>query len=206
MKITEEVIMLEVMGAHYFLVFDEELILIDTGLPFVGKQLVRELEKLTIEPKQIKHILLTHHDLDHIGNIKMLKDLSGATIWAHQDDIPYISGAKERASFKKYIGKLGKKNRLQNIKAYPAKMMINNIKIISTPGHTPGHVCMLYKDVLFVGDLVENKRGEIIPYPKAWNWNQTLLEKSLKTVNTYSFNWLCTAHGKPMKQSYLPTY
>lgn len=197
--------MLDIMGAHCFLVFDDELVLIDTGIPLVGKQLVRELEKNKIEPTQIKHILLTHHDLDHIGNIKMLQDISGATIWAHEEDIPYISGIKERQSFKKYIGKLSKKNRLQNIKAYPETMKINNIKIIPTPGHTPGHVCMLYKDVLFVGDLVENKRGIIRAYPKAWNWNQELMVQSLEVVKAYKFNWLCTAHGKPIKQDYLPT-
>ncbi len=42
-------------------------------------------------------------------------------------------------------------------------MQIGNIKIIHTPGHTPGHVCMIFEDVLFAGDLVKNKNGNIVP-------------------------------------------
>ena len=41
--------------------------------------------------------------------------------------------------------------------------VIGDIKIINTPGHTVGHVCLLYKDIMFVGDLFRTKNGEIIP-------------------------------------------
>ncbi len=30
---------------------------------------------------------------------------------------------------------------------------------------------MIFEDVLFAGDLVKNKNGNIVPYPNPWNWD-----------------------------------
>ncbi|WP_227452385.1 MBL fold metallo-hydrolase [Clostridioides sp. ES-S-0108-01] len=76
-------------------------------------------------------------------------------------------------------------------------MQIGNIKIIHTPGHTPGHVCMIFEDVLFAGDLVKNKNGNIIPYPNLWNWDSKKMMKSVKRLDSLKYEWLCMSHGTP---------
>ncbi|WP_334295950.1 MBL fold metallo-hydrolase, partial [Clostridioides difficile] len=40
--------------------------------------MIKELKTLGIKLTDIKHILLTHHDVDHISNIKLLKEKTGA--------------------------------------------------------------------------------------------------------------------------------
>ncbi|UWD48694.1 MBL fold metallo-hydrolase [Clostridioides difficile] len=198
MKIKENVLMLDsTRGANCFIVFDKEITLIDTGLPFMGKGIIKELEILGIQLTDIKHILLTHHDVDHMSNIKLLKEHTGAKVWAHMEDIPFIIGEKERPGFKKFIGKTISKRIIKDVEPYRDDMQVGNIKIIHTPGHTPGHVCMLFEDVLFAGDLVKNKKGNIIPYPNLWNWDSEKMMKSVNDLENLKYNWICMSHGSP---------
>lgn len=76
-------------------------------------------------------------------------------------------------------------------------MQIGNIKIIHTPGHTPGHVCMIFEDVLFAGDLVKNKNGNIVPYPNPWNWDYKKMMKSISELDNLKYEWICMSHGTP---------
>lgn len=198
MKIKDNVLMLEsTKGSNCFLVFDKELVLIDTGHLFVGKRIVKEIQQLKILPTDIKHILLTHHDADHIGNVKLLKELTGATVWAHKNDIPFITGEKDRPGFKKYVGKLFSRNNINDIQPFDNVMKVGNIRIIFTPGHTPGHVCMLFDGVLFAGDLVECKRNKLVPFPNGWNWDTQKLLQSIDSLKDIEYEWVCMAHGKP---------
>jgi glyoxylase-like metal-dependent hydrolase (beta-lactamase superfamily II) len=202
MKINNKVYLLDsTRGSYVYLIIDKETTLIDTGLSWMGKSILNDLEKLNIKPTDIKNILLTHNDLDHIGNAAMLQKLTGAKLWASKDDIPYIIGEKHRPGFKKYLPYIFRVKKPEYVAAYKTDEKIAGIEIIPTPGHTPGHVCLLFEDVLFTGDLVENRKGKLIPYPSGWNWNTSLLLDSIKTVSKYSFQWVCPAHGKPLEKS-----
>lgn len=130
---------------------------------------------------------------DHIGNLFVLQQLTGASVWASKEDIPYICGEMDRHGFKKYLKYIFKIKVPENINPYISDQSINGIKVIPTPGHTPGHVCLLYKDLLFTGDLLENKHGKLRPYPVTWNWNQSSMH--------IPFRWLCPAHGKPVEKN-----
>lgn len=202
MEISDNVFLLDSSkGSYAYVIRGKEIVLIDTGLSFKGKSIMKELKSIGIELKHIKHILLTHHDIDHIGNAFMLQQLTGAEIWASKEDIPYIYGDIDRHGFKKYIKYIFSVKMPRNIKAYIPGQSINDIEIIPTPGHTPGHVCLLYKDVLFAGDLLENKNGKLRPYPAAWNWNQSAMMESIKKIADIPYKWLCPAHGMPVERN-----
>ncbi len=199
MKIEENVYALEsTKGSYVYLIIDKEMILIDTGNPGKFKNILKEIESLNIEPKDIKHILLTHHDVDHVGNAALLQEETGATLWAQEEDIPYIVGDKGRPGIKKVAALLLRSKKPEKIKAYNGQK-IDDIEIIQTPGHTPGHVSFLYKDILFAGDLVRNPNGELKKLPKMGNSDDELLKKSILKMNEYSFKWVCPAHGEPLE-------
>lgn len=133
MKITEKVTMLD--GTHFshvFLVSMPELVLIDTGMAFQRKNVLRALNNLGVNLADIKHIIFTHHDVDHIGSAIQLQQLTGATLWASAEDIPYITGATPRYGFKKYIGKL-QRHKPTDIRAFEGSS-ICGIEIIPHPG------------------------------------------------------------------------
>lgn len=199
-KITNRVYLLEsTTGSYCYLarVREKEMVLIDTGLRFIRGALMDELKENNVPLEYIKHIILTHGDIDHIGNLEYLQRLTGATVWAGSKEIPYIFGEQERQGFKKYLAMLGKPRKLKEIKALKDGNTIADIEVVETPGHTPGHICLIYDDVLFAGDLVEERDGLCVPYSAKFNWDNARLFKSIEKLNAYPFKWVCVAHGSP---------
>ena len=202
MKIEENVYALDsTKGNYVYLILTEEIILIDTGLPKNGKNILKELKSMNIKPQDIKHILITHDDMDHVGSLALLERASGAKIWASKEDIPHITGEINRHVIKRILNYIVKLKKPENINSYPEDGMIGDIKVIHTPGHTVGHVCLLYKDIMFVGDLFRTKNGEISTGPSFANWNNSILKESIVKIDEYDFKWICPAHGEPIKRN-----
>lgn len=202
MKIEENVHALESTKGNYaYLILAEEIILIDTGLPKNGEGILNDLKSMDIKLHDIKHILITHDDMDHVGSLALLEKATGAKIWASKEDIPYILGDINRHVIKRILNYIIKLKKPKNINSYPENGMISDIKVIYTPGHTLGHVCLLYKDIMFVGDLFRTKNGEIIRGPSFANWNNSILKESIVKIDEYDFKWICPSHGEPIKRN-----
>ena len=80
-RITDGIYSLESTGfAHVFLIHRESSILIDTGLPHKSRAILKEIAALGVDPRTIGNILLTHHDIDHAGNVNALRAATGADV------------------------------------------------------------------------------------------------------------------------------
>ncbi len=89
----------------------------------------------------------------------------------------------------------------QNINIYSENDKICDVEVIKTPGHTPGHVALLFKDILFAGDLIRTSKGKVSNMRSSATWNQSLAKESIKKINKYDFKWICPAHGEPIKRN-----
>jgi glyoxylase-like metal-dependent hydrolase (beta-lactamase superfamily II) len=114
--------------------------------------------------KDVKRIILTHVHMDHSQAANEIKKRSGAKIYSHWIEARYLGPPTTRETFDK-LEKLGVSiNAL--IKEYgsfevePISVdeqvsdgdMIGSLKVIHTPGHTPGHISLYYeKDKLLLG-------------------------------------------------------
>lgn len=200
MKINNNVYALEsTKGSYAYIIFGKETILVDTGQIWEGKMILKELKSMNIKLEDIRHIVLTHHDIDHVGNAAMLQKLTGARLWASSEDIQYIKGNKNRPGIKRVFSFIFRSKKPENIYAYNQDGKIEDIQVIPTPGHTPGHVCILYKDILFAGDLVDSRKGKLRPYPNM-NWDEDLLRKSIKNISSIPFKLVCPTHGMPIER------
>ncbi len=186
-------------GSHVFLVQADESILIDTGNRGQFESIRSELQSLGAE--QLAAILLTHHDVDHIGNARRLQERTGARVWASPEDIPYIVGEKHRPGIKWIVQSIIRPERPIIGGAYTPEQRFGEIQVIRAPGHTPGHVMFLYRRVLFSGDLFATKNGELRLFPAYFTWNQQEVLKSLALLKTLEFDWLCPAHGEPVRRN-----
>lgn len=197
MKVIEDIYALDTTkGTYAYVILGPDVMLVDTGLPFQRRRMIQELLSLGITAESIRHILLTHHDADHIGNAAYFQSLSKASVWVSQEDRPYIEGAIKRPGIKRWIS-MGVRGP-EHLTSYGTNQRIGEVEMIPTPGHTPGHVCLLYKDVLFAGDLVANRKGKWEISPAIMTWDQKALIESIRNVATHSFHWICPAHGKPV--------
>lgn len=202
MEVIKNVHMLEcTKGSHVYVIKGEESILIDTGIPGFSIKILEELKAIGIEPNSIKHILLTHHDVDHVGNAKALQDATGAQLWASEEDIPFILGKISRTGIKRIVQTLIKYEKPIISNNYSNRQQFGELQVIKASGHTPGHVIFAYENLLFTGDLFKTKGENIKIMPKFMNWNQEELEKSLSILKILEFEWLCPGHGSPIKRS-----
>jgi glyoxylase-like metal-dependent hydrolase (beta-lactamase superfamily II) len=201
MEIIKGVNMLEsTEKSHSYLVQSNETILIDTGFPGLSENILEEIQMMGIVPRNIRHILLTHHDVDHVGNAKSIQQITRAELWAPKEDIPYITGERKRPGVKRIIQALVKVETAVVDNCYQPGQVIDGIHVIRAPGHTPGHVMFQYKNVLFVGDLFKVLGGKVHLPAFYMNWNQQELKKSLKLLQGLKFEWICPAHGTPIQK------
>ncbi|MBN1998576.1 MBL fold metallo-hydrolase [candidate division KSB1 bacterium] len=102
----------------------------------------------------VERILLTHGHVDHIGAVNGLQKTTGAKISIHRGDEFLISLASTQASFfnlrdpgeiviDRYLNE-GQTITLGKI----------TLRVIFTPGHSPGGVCFLYNGYLLSGDTL----------------------------------------------------
>ena len=148
----------EYVANIYFYTRDNHTIMIDAGYNY--DRLAEKMQWLNINPKQIKEILVTHQDTDHVGAIEKGSDelFSDATIYIGKVENEYLEGHKHRKVFwglttlpqvvidnKKVLIEDGQVFYIGNIK----------VEAILVPGHTWGHLVYLIDDsYLFTGDTI----------------------------------------------------
>ncbi|GGE29258.1 MBL fold metallo-hydrolase [Pullulanibacillus camelliae] len=204
MEITKQVHLLEgTKGSYSYLVTGQEPVLVDTSMPGRAKRIIEALAHLGMQPTDIAHIVLTHQDVDHIGNAKGLKQISGARLWAPKEEVPYIHGAKKGQGIRRLINGLIKVDRPQVDRMLEEGQYIGELEVIPAPGHTEGHVCLRVGDVLLAGDLVTTRKGKLKSSPGFLTKDKHALAKSIRSVGQLKFDWICPAHGDPVQRGSL---
>lgn len=74
---------------------------------------------------------------------------------------------------------------------------ISGFKVISTPGHTDGSICLYDKKrkLMFVGDLLGFKNGKIIGPPVMFSLNMSKVKKSVQKISGYDFQTVLSGHS-----------
>jgi glyoxylase-like metal-dependent hydrolase (beta-lactamase superfamily II) len=168
--------------------------MIDAG---IGEKIFRqELEKLKISPDKITALLLTHTDGDHIGAIGLFKNIA---IYMHRDEEQMINGTTGKTKFSKTRWKYGPYNLLNNNDTLTIDGL--KIKIIHTPGHTPGSCCYtIGNDYFATGDNLVVKNGKYEHFVEKFNMDTPKQIESLKILPDPSlFKYILTAHNGIMK-------
>jgi glyoxylase-like metal-dependent hydrolase (beta-lactamase superfamily II) len=200
MQVTESVFQLDAAKrSHVFLIKTEQVFLIDTGMPGLTGQILSELKSLGVSSGDIRAILLTHHDVDHIGNAKQLQGATGAELWAPAEDASYIVNERKRPGIKHMIETIIKPQRPDITGTYDTNWLYNKIHVLHAPGHTPGHTIFQFQNVVFTGDLFKFIKGRFRLFPEYMNWNQAEAENSLSLLKALTFDCLCPSHGDPVR-------
>ena len=137
-----------------------ELILIDTGAGWSVDKIIKNIEKLGFDPKNLTKILLTHCHIDHIGGVPELKKRFGPKIYIHILDAPPLENGDNILTAASWYQTVFPPTPVDVKFNFPEEILkIGGEKIVClhTPGHTPGSICIYLdlngKRILFAQDL-----------------------------------------------------
>lgn len=183
----------------YAILEPDGISLIDSGFPPFSYAILEEIRLLGQHRLPLKQILLTHADLDHIGNAAWLQEKTGCTVWISRLEQEYLIGKRNRLSNKQ---RMCEEFHLQlpRVEVYPGSGAVGDFQILATPGHSAGHVCILYRQVLFGGDLFSLSDGIFSGANPEWTEDPALAACSLDLLRPLKFTMLCPGHGTPDKR------
>ena len=110
----------------------KEAVVVDAGWEIDKLIDISNKEKL-----KIKKIILTHSHYDHIQKVDELASKTDAEVYFHEDDYNEIKKFINNPNIKIHKLKNNDEIKVGNIK----------IKVIHTPGHTPGAICLLFESL-----------------------------------------------------------
>src|ERR1041384_3312673 len=103
MKVIDNVYSVPGVRAHsYILAGQDGLTIIDTGVRYSEKTILRYIAKAGWSARDIKRILITHADFDHYGCLAALKKASGACTFASPIEAEAIAKCESSRSIRPY--------------------------------------------------------------------------------------------------------
>jgi glyoxylase-like metal-dependent hydrolase (beta-lactamase superfamily II) len=148
--------------------------LIDTGMPGepTWDALSGAMAEIGVAPESLRHIVLTHMHPDHCGLAPRLRDLCGAEVWMHAEDVALLKSLTETseipdqletamqeagtpASLRAAVGEALRRFAAVLPSMEPDRLLADGVvldswvgplEVIHTPGHTPGHCCLYARE------------------------------------------------------------
>lgn len=187
-----------IKGANVYLITGSHLFLVDTGLQGQERKICNYLTDIGINVSSLEGIVLTHHDVDHVGSAVAMQRQAKCSIYAHSLEIPYILGHSKRPGIKQSlpgITKLvfGKLKVPTEVIPLSDGILFDEWEVIHTPGHTPGHISLYRNGIAIVGDLFQG--GKIRLAPGFFTWDLTTLKKSARNLTERPLRWILPGHG-----------
>jgi glyoxylase-like metal-dependent hydrolase (beta-lactamase superfamily II) len=202
----------------YLVVDGGGVTIIDAGLPRYWKLLNSELARLGLSLEDVRALILTHGDSDHIGFAGQLYRDKGIPAYLHPAD-----DARARLEVKKpnsgwgpvkagpLIGFLWYSAREGGLRSRPAGGLQpvddgqvldvpGTPRIIHVPGHTPGSVAVHVPavDALFMGDTMTTRSvltGVTGPKPAPFTLEPQQAVASLGRISEVDATWVLPGHG-----------
>lgn len=148
---------------------DGSVTLVDCGLKRAPARIVAGLAYIGKRPRDVTRIILTHAHADHAGGASAMLGATGvAGIDAHEADADYLrQGSPPPRDTTTTGGRIFDRLPASGFSPVPVASELKHgdlipvaggIRVVHTPGHTPGHVSLLHEasGVLITGDSIFN--------------------------------------------------
>lgn len=119
-----------------------------------GAETGRLLQAAAAEGAQVESILLTHAHIDHVGGVAAAVRETQAPVYLHPADLALYNAAPEQArAFGLELEQPPAPDR-EFEHGQTVQVGAQSLEVRHTPGHSPGHVCLVGDGYAIVGDCV----------------------------------------------------
>jgi glyoxylase-like metal-dependent hydrolase (beta-lactamase superfamily II) len=207
--------------AAYLVDAPDGITVIDAGLPGHFRDLQAELKTMGRSLADIKGIVLTHGDSDHLGFAERLRRDHGVPVYVHAADADRAKGGDKpkvamgpmrigaTAGFFAYALRKGGMrthyvSEVVEVKDGDVLALPGAPVVIGMPGHSPGSIAVLVPSVraVFVGDALTTRHvltGHAGMQPAPFTDEPALALDSLDRLKTVDADWVLPGHGTPWR-------
>jgi len=199
-------------GSRAYLVADDEITLIDAGGPGSGVRILDALKEIGRSPEEIKHIVITHFHIDHVGGLRELQNFVPARTGVHLLEAPHVESAEplpnpftnpllaricEPYLLRNDPGAARVDVHLRDGDELPA---LGGMRIVHAPGHTAGSISIHFpnRGVLLVGDAMQYKFGRLMLPSRLFTQDMDEAGESIQKLAGLDFETLCFSHFRPI--------
>jgi glyoxylase-like metal-dependent hydrolase (beta-lactamase superfamily II) len=201
------------------IVDEDDVTLVDTGYPGQFDQLRQEIAKAGVPFSRLSRIIITHQDWDHVGLMKEIIDTAGPIeIYAHRLEKPYLEGtlpyikttpdrvaarlqtipAESREEAARMFAAIPTFAVSRTVEDGDVLPFCGGIRVIYTPGHTPGHISLYFQAnrVLVPGDeLRVDDQGQLVGPAPEHTPDMTTAMSSMKKLLGLDIDYVVCFHG-----------
>lgn len=161
-----------------------EVAVIDTGVEGSTADIEATVVELGAGWDDVAHVILTHSHPDHVGSLpELLANAPDATAYIGAGDRDAVDSPRP-------------------LTAAEDGDTIMGLEVIGTPGHTPGHISLLDRDLalLIAGDALRGVDGGVAGPDPSFSDDMAAASGSMARLASLGFDTVVFGHGEPVTQ------
>ncbi len=193
------------------------MLLIDCGYEGSMELLSMAMKKNDLNIDDLTGIIISHDDIDHLGGLYEIKKAHPSVkVYTSSIEAPYVSGEQKSLRLQQSedlfetlppehrTWALEFQHSLKAIRRIPVDHTLNvdtaydeNINIVHTPGHTPGHISLYIPAMtsLIANDALVIENGELEIANPQYTLDIDQAIASIKKLSALEINTLYCYHG-----------
>ncbi|HEX8950871.1 MAG TPA: MBL fold metallo-hydrolase, partial [Polyangia bacterium] len=157
---------------------------------------------------RLARVLVTHAHPAHAGSAARVARGTGVRVFVHADDAPFLDGTREpllpsgrRGQLMAALGRVVDLcPPVYRLEPLPLDGVIAGLRVVPTPGHTPGHVCFWHEEdgALLSGDALVVEAGEPALPASSLSHDPVRARTTLSALRGLPVRHLLPGHGPPL--------
>lgn len=197
---------------HPALILDdrEGATLVDAGVPGMTSAIEEALSTLSLSLADVRRVIVTHHDLDHIGSLPDIVARTNADVLALEAEVPFVQGERQGQKQPSPEALASMPPAMKAVFENPPRARVTRVlsdgdvlnvaggvDVVATPGHTFGHLSLFVRDggILITGDALTSADGALHPPMGRATPDLDEAMRSVRKLTALPVRTILTYHG-----------